>query len=177
MEEPNLGEEKSKKQPRERRILIGVLSALVVVIVGLVIAVVVIVNNNRAEEEKNAQVLYESEIGEKISALEPGDIEGGIRVYQDYIDRAVNPENQAVLYTMRSIWITDVDRRDEYKSQAIEDILAADFLLESAESAVNVINVAYSYDDEELADEYQKILSERQELDGVTVDEAMETEG
>lgn len=55
MEEPNPMNEKSKKQPRERKILIGVLSVLVVVIVGLVVAIVV--GMNSFELTDNVQVI------------------------------------------------------------------------------------------------------------------------
>lgn len=162
------------KERRSRRVLVGVLSGLGVLIVGLV--VVVIVTTYLGNISNNALEVYETEISQRISDLGPGDIEEGIAIYQEYIDK-VGLDDQARLYTMRSVWITSMDIQDKYGRQVLDDVVVADSILQTINSAVNVVNSAYNYGDEDLADEYNDILLKRQAADGIDIDELMRAEG
>ena len=163
-----------KKDRHSRRVLVGIFSTLAVLIIGLVVVVVVIATYSNISN--NTLEAYESEIYQKISDLGPGDIEEGITIYQEYIDK-VGLDDQAKLYTMRSVWITSMDRQDKYGRQVLDDVVAADSILQTINSAVNVVNSAYNYGDEDLADEYNDILLERQAADGIDIDELMRAEG
>ncbi|MBR2710626.1 hypothetical protein IKF02_03295 [Candidatus Saccharibacteria bacterium] len=153
------GDGVNRKQPRERGVLIGVLSSLAVLIVMLVVAVVAININGDMERGGNLSE-YENELNEELLKARQKDIDDIISVYQIYIDK-LNEEDAAKLMDQRAEEIDLLDTERKYGETVISDLISVDKMYPTAESAIDVLNMALSYGFSEIADDYSNILVER----------------
>ena len=71
--------------------------------------------------------------------------------------------------------VLSIDVERVYGDLVIADAIAVDDILQTLDSAGLVINVAASYGDNEVLEEYTEIMNERSEAEGI--DEGMETLG
>ena len=163
-----------------RKAWISIISGLAAVAVILVVAIVaVVVTPKGGDEGEETESIVETptdkllaEINEKVSEL--GNENDIIDLYQEYIDETTGEEKAAILMArIQQVLSIDVER--VYGDLVIADAIAVDDILQTLDSAGLVINVAASYGDNEVLEEYTEIMNERSEAEGI--DEGMETLG
>ena len=74
--------------------------------------------------------------------------------YQALIDAASNGAEKVKLYNERIEYILDEDEWQKYSDLILSDAIAVDDIEQSADSATQVINIAFSLNDDALAKEY-----------------------
>lgn len=167
--------DKMKKSAKENLLLICVLIALVFAIIGLVISIVL---RNRLEETARENG---GGTGETTQIVEQqvGEVAPGEAVLED--DEEVNTkileiqkqltgadsETKAKLYWERIDYIWATVGTEAYQNQVISDAIAADEIRQTPDSAFQVVNVATTYGDDELGEEYDQKGRERLEAQGV----------
>lgn len=161
------------EEHKSQKMLWIVLSFLCVAIVGLVVGIVVMGSQSGSDGLSSN---WELQLEEELDGLGLDDIEEGISIYQGYIDMA-DINDKAKLYAMRARWITGLDPKREYKEQVIADIIEADNILQTVDSATDVISIASSYGDGEVVYEYIDIKRNRQLSEGFTMEQLTEVEG
>lgn len=112
---------------------------------------------SQCTEEKNEAIAKQTDVGTITSA------------YQKCIDIA-EANDKAALYTERAGRIAEMDREKENKSQVFADVIAADNLLQTTDSAATVANYASYYGDAEVMNQYLSLLRQRQIEKGLDPD-------
>ena len=159
---------------KENALMICVLVVLVIAIIGLVVSLVLRaqLSGEQSGDEGEGQT---TQIEEGLSEILLGEVVLGddeevnakIVELQARIDEAQDNETKAGLYWERIDYIWMTLGMDAYEEQVISDAIAADEIRQTANSAFQVVNVAVTYGDEELEEEYNQKAYERLEAEGV----------
>ena len=145
------------------------LASFAVLVIGLIIGIIVVKNNNPIIDP-------DLTLSEQLANFNQNDIDQGIKLFQAYIDTAT-PEEKAELYTKRAHWVVGLDYDKAHSGQAISDAIAADDILQDANSAGVVINTANYYGKSDVASKYVDKIIERQKATGIDINTDTEGEG
>ena len=156
------------------KVIFGTLCAIIVALIAGIIAVKNL-NQKLDEHENETETSLVEQAQAEIADLNAVNISEAIRIYQTYIDVA-DGETKIELYNRRIKYILENDANRELGEQVIEDQIAIDDILQTIDSAVQVMNILYYYGDYgERLDKYNYIIRQREEAEGI--DPNMETVG
>lgn len=156
------------------KVIFGTLCAIIVALIAGIIAVKNL-NQKLDEHENETETSLVEQARAEISVLSKVDIPAAIQIYQAYIDMA-DDETKVEILNERVQYILDNDSDKEYSEQVINDRIAVDDILQTINSAAQVVNVLYYYGDYgEKMDKYNYIIRQREAAEGI--DPNMETVG
>lgn len=141
--------------------LIGILIGVVMIIVGLIIGIVIVnvINNN----ENDDSVIIEGwrdKMNSELSAASLLGVNETISIYHKYIDE-LEGEEKAELLNECAGYVIQNDTGKDYSEEVYADLIAADEILESTNSAIGVMNAGIFYGNSDLVSEYNNIFSLR----------------
>ena len=161
-----VAEGNEKRGGRGTRLWGVVFVGLGLIIIGLVIGIIV----RGANKDSSDQTDWRQELNTALESVDKNDIKSIIETYDRYLEH-FEGEELAEIYTERALKIFGKDLEKKYGKRVISDLIAADDILKTENSAIMIINSAGNYGDEETRDKYIEILNER------TGDETMESMG
>ncbi|MBQ6375443.1 hypothetical protein IJJ37_00710 [Candidatus Saccharibacteria bacterium] len=124
-----------------------------------------------AEEiEETSQLAYDGEYAEVMEdalvKVKYGDVAEVLAIYLEYENKVTGEQKVKLLYD-KLAWLVSNDVNKEYGGQAIDTALELDGMLEDINSATTVVNTANYYGNEILMEQYNAILQERSEANGL----------
>lgn len=148
--------------------VLGILVGLIIILIIVIIAVTGNLNNK-------VEISLIEQAQAEVDSLDDPDIQNVIDLYQSYINKADN-KTKAELYYACIDYILVNDLSKDYKDEIISEIITADNILQTSDSAVQVVNILNYYSvDDGLYKEYLQIINQRIEAEGFDPD--METAG
>ena len=160
----SVAEKDDKKQQKLWTILLGIFVLLIII---LAISIVIVINN-RGDQGGTPEIVdkayeeYREEIENKISELgEQEDSTAIEEIYKPYLDEIEDGRTKAMLMQDYYFEIMSYDYTQKRKTEVINGMIAADEILETETSGLNVQAAAYFYDDSKVEKEYKTILKKR----------------
>ncbi len=99
------------------------------------------------------------------------DVNDKISAYQTAIDavKDVDPKIAIEIYQARVSYLMGIEDNVDYKNQIFADLTVIDEFEQSTDSAVDMINYANYFNDEELSAHYTEVYNSRQESEEIDV--------
>lgn len=163
-------------------------SVLGVIILGLIIAIVVIliVRNNTPsvadetnepveyvpKEQTEGEQIYEqvmASISSKLDDVYADDTEEIFAIYDEYMELVQNEEAKALLTLDYYQLVMLYDTNKEKKQEVLNTLIKTDSFLKGLDSAASVINAASYYGEDDLVEEYNRIMVERGKAEGINI--------
>lgn len=154
---------------------VGVIGGSVVVIA--VVVAVVVINIRRAQDEpwtqehiQEVQTNYREMIEEKLPEMVT--VEDTMKMFWELLD-GVEGEERVIILSERLRYLLNLDEETvkNYSGQVVADAVEIDDILQSVESAGQVLNIGYMFEDNDLIEKYAAIMVERQKAEGVDLNE------
>lgn len=131
---------------------------LLVIIIIVLIIIITIPNAGESNEGNNLTMQRIENLGEQLR--DKSDVTEIAEICQKSVEN-VDETTEAVLLTECARWIMSRDKEKRYSERVLDDLIRADEIWQSVNSAVNVMNAASFYDDIEVENRYYEILNER----------------
>lgn len=141
-----------------------VLGCMICIIIALIVSIFVVKNLNQKPDEVVNTLSLAEQAQAEVDAMDTPDIPRAIEIYQKYLDLAGSDDEKIALWDARSDYIIYNDSEFAYYNQALNDQIAIDNILQSINSALEVLNVMYFYRNAygELYNKYNYLLDQRQ---------------
>ncbi len=149
-----------------------VLGCMICIIIALIVSIFVVKNLNQKPDEVVNTLSLAEQAQAEVDAMDTPDIPLAIEIYQKYLDLATNNDEKIELWSARSNYIIYNDSEFTYFDQALNDRVAIDDILQSINSALEVLNVIYFYQNNygEIFEKYNYILRQREVDAGLDID-------
>ncbi|MDO4741857.1 MAG: hypothetical protein Q4A79_00560 [Candidatus Saccharibacteria bacterium] len=131
--------------------------AFSLIVIG--VSVWVIVKGLNKEKPIDTASLRE-ELNAELEGVDETNVKRLVEIYDKYLEY-FEGEELAEIYTERALKIYGIDGEKKYGRRVINDLIQADDILGTVNSAVEICNCANYYGDEEVYKKYEAILRER----------------